>query len=855
MVIKTTDFKDPMDFLAGMPDQFVSDKTKAQPKFWKQNMDFFASLAQSEYNRKKKKARNYDLVNGILHPEDFSEEQEVADFIEDLQDEFTQMMEKQMDLPSYVKHYNIMNRPLNTMEGELSKRPDNSRVVALDQDSLSEKGKYFTELMQQIIFSKALEQVIDKLMKDGAPAEYIQKNIDDIKSTTLEKVKDDMASFSTNAEKWGNHILNALKVEFNLKEKSEEGFRDLCRIAEEHFHIYLDKSGTGFNIAPTNPIKTGFLLSGDKKYTKDAYAGWLIDIMELSEIINTFDLEKEDIDHLRKQITENQIPGTTSNLYTNKLGLESIKYDSYNIAQDLLQRQEFELLENKLDSHLNGTQTSTGYFGNRFVVVQAYWISRKKMGLLTYMDESGVEQKTLVDENYKSIPEEIDIKWQWINQWMRGIKIGNEVYHVEELEYINYLPIIGVVSNAKNTEARSMVDHMKPFQMILNVAVNQIWELLEKEIGNVAEVELRRIPTSKDGNDQDALDHVLMVARREGILTSDSSPENLRGNLPNTSVTRTVDLGRYQEIRSRIELATWAKQQCWEMVGMNEQRMGGVAATETAYGTQTALSQSYAQTEPVFAQHEYLMNQVYQAILDVAQWVETKKPESTISYITAEGEAQWLTVAREDISLRDLRCIVSSRAEDQRIFTDIRSLAQHMLQNGADEYTIAELFSSNSIRQWKESMKKIREERQKMQQQQQQLEQAKIQQADQANQAALQQAEQHHQEDLQMEKYKIDTDANVKLAVEQIGNYFQAASTDADLNGVADPQQIADHALKQQEIIAKNNLENMKLSAQQQKNQQDYDLKQRELDVKEKDIEAKKWIAQNNKNKYDFKKK
>ena len=44
----------------------------------------------------------------------------------------------------------------------------------------------------------------------------------------MEQVKDQLDSYTSVAEKWANHILTCQKAEFNIKEKSEDAFRDLC---------------------------------------------------------------------------------------------------------------------------------------------------------------------------------------------------------------------------------------------------------------------------------------------------------------------------------------------------------------------------------------------------------------------------------------------------------------------------------------------------------------------------------------------------------------------------------------------------------------------------------------------------
>jgi hypothetical protein len=289
-------------------------------------------------------------------------------------------------------------------------------------------------------------------------------------------------------------------------------------------------------------------------------------------------------------------------------------------------------------------------------VVRAYWISKKKIGKLIYLDEMGNEQSTLVDEGYKSgtMPTQISLEWGWINQWYQGIKIGPDIYHIKPFKLLNYCPIIGLVHEIKNTEAKSLIDLMKPFQVLYNVCMNQLYKLLEKEIGKVQLMSIRHIPIPKDGDAQDALDIWEMEARNRGVVFIDDSPENLKS--PSSfNQFRDVDMTRTQEIQSRYTLAQQLKNECWELVGMSKQRMGSVSASETATGTNTAITQSYSQTEPLFIAHEYVLGQLYQAIIDASLYIESKKPQSTISYITSEGESAFVQVNGTDLKFRDLK--------------------------------------------------------------------------------------------------------------------------------------------------------------------------------------------------------
>ena len=61
--------------------------------------------------------------------EDFYQEPDVKSF--------TEVLQGDLGLPAYVKHYSIVTTPINELVGEISKRPDTFRVKAFDDDSQS----------------------------------------------------------------------------------------------------------------------------------------------------------------------------------------------------------------------------------------------------------------------------------------------------------------------------------------------------------------------------------------------------------------------------------------------------------------------------------------------------------------------------------------------------------------------------------------------------------------------------------------------------------------------------------------------------------------------------------------------
>ena len=834
-------------YLNIFPDQFKTEKEKQDESWVKNTMDYFANKAYAEYTKNRDPhtgfVKNYDLIKGILRPEDFyQQEPEVKSFME--------ILEKDIELPAYVKHYSIMTTPINELVGEISKRPDTYRVKAFDDDSRNDELQFKTDILQEYVMNEAKNQILEKAARQGQqiPDDQLQK-------MTFEEVKDQIDNYTSVAEKWANHILTCQKAEFNLKERSEDTFRDLNIASREFYHIYEDNSKLGFNVTVENPKNVWFLTTPDRKYISDpsgraqgAYAVGTVHVMELSEIIETIpDLTKEEIDHLRSSLQDyGLINVRESNLGNPNVtpGTDSVQYDTYDpLVLQTRMMIESEMKENSdtLKDFL-GLSANVSSFGYKYVVVRGYWLSKKKIGKLIYLDELGNEQSQLVDESYKkgTLPTELSLDWGWINQWYMGDKIGPDIYHVKPFNLLDYSPIIGTVYEVKNTEARSTVDLMKPFQVIYNICMNQLYKLLEKEIGKVYLTSIRHIPVPKDGDAQDALDMWELEARNRGVVFIDDSPENLKSP-SGFNQFRDIDLTRTQEIQSRYTLAQQMKNECWELIGLSKQRLGSVAASESATGTNTAVQQSYSQTEPLFVAHEYVLGQLYQAIIDAAQYIESSKPSSTISYVTDEGENAFISVNGTDLKFRDLKVFPTNRPEDTQMFNEIRQLSQAVIQNGGTLYDVIELYSTKSIREMKKTFKDLRDKVIQQQQTASQQQQQQLDQQQKQSEATLEQNQALAEQKTENDNYQKELDrlSKERIAIIQATGYGKVSSEDDNQNGIPDVLEVdrltaeqtnatRTHIAKMAEITSKikaandkNDIELQKLKVEREKMKND----------------------------------
>jgi hypothetical protein len=228
--------------------------------------------------------------------------------------------------------------------------------------------------------------------------------------------------------------------------------------------------------------------------------------------------------------------------------------------------------------------------------------------------------------------------------------------------------------------------------------------------------------------------------------------------------------------------------------------------------------------------HEYVLGQLYQSIIDAALYVESSKPQSTLSYITSEGQSAFVQVNGSDLKFRDLKVFLTNRPEDTQMFNELRQLSQAIIQNGGTLYDVVELYSSKSQRELKKTFKDLRDRQIAQQEQANQLQQQQIQQQKEQAQATLQQNAQLAQEKQTNDDYQkqLDRISKEKIAIIQATGFGNVESEDVNANAVPDVLEISklnaeenkankDFGLKMADIQSKNKQASDKMSIEKDK--------------------------------------
>tara|TARA_B110000046_G_scaffold153765_1_gene163425 strand:- start:2335 stop:3258 length:924 start_codon:yes stop_codon:yes gene_type:complete len=298
---------------------------------------------------------------------------------------------------------------------------------------------------------------------------------------------------------------------------------------------------------------------------------------------------------------------------------------------------------------------------------------------------------------------------------------------------------------------------------------------------------------------------------------------------------------------SRIQLANYFKQQCFDSIGINPQRLGGAVSAETATGVVNAMQQSYAQTEIYFVQHsDHLMPRVHQMRTDLAQYYNSTNPSVRLSYISTEAQKVNFTMNGTDLLLRDFNVFATTKTNHRAVLEQLKQMALTNNTTGASIYELGNIVKADSISEvtdiLRDSESRVEQQRaQDMQQQRQMQEQQ------------LQAKAQDEQQKLQVEMQENDKDRQNDITIAEIRSAGFGAQVDINQNQVSDYQDAMKDIrettrfqeqtnLKRDEMAMKGSMESAKLQVEREKIAATRDVANKDLQ-----------IARTNKNQYDVK--
>ena len=750
----------------------------------------------------------YNLYNSIFDEKDFKR--------------ITNPFKVEDGFPATPQDFNIIRPKIDLLIGEETKRPMNFRVVRTSQEAASELQETEKQMLMNYIMSaitarmspeeqQMFQQQLDsgEVMPPEAIAKYMDKDYKDIIENTA------------------YHTLTYLREKLSLDNEFIKGWKDALIAGTEIYYVGVLNSEP--YLERVNPLYFAYDKSPDLEFIEDG--AWCCRRMRMpvTEIYDRYydKLSEKDLDKLEEMLT----------------GRPSSESGDKNMVDDF----------NHINIHIYDNPIYDQKSRYAIDVYHCCWKSFKKIYYVTTEDELGNPQIDIVDEFYKPIGTELNVEPDWIVEVWEGYRAGTDLYFgIQPIEYQHVsidnpnsqkLPYTGAIYSNTNSKPRSLVSILKPLQYMYIILWYRLELAIARDKGKVINMDITQIPKSMNIT-PDRWMHYLSSVGVNFINPYEEGwniPGREGGKPAQFNQITALDLTMSQVIGEYIQLMDKIEQLAGTLTGITQQRMGEITTSELVGSVERAVIQSSNITEPLFWVHNQCKRRALNMLLNTAKgaWEETGKKK--LSYVFDNGERAFLDIA-DKFYYEDMDVFVSDTSKDLENIQKLQQLIQPAMQNGASLLEAAEILTTDNFNILKQKLKDMQTRQEQIVQQQQEAEAQQAQQLQQMQNEMREQELMLEEAKMDLERYKIDTDNQTKIAVAEISAYRGTEDKDVDMNGISDPVEIGKQAIEQQKISSqeytkryesrqKREIEDKKIELEKQRMKHEMDLQKQKDDA------------------------
>lgn len=808
------------------------------------------------WNNVEKKAwkiqRNYKMRQGILNKSDYIINASPQDFARAVGMFIPNTAESPLE-----QFYSLAPTFIDVLRGEFIKRDNNWTIETIDPYSTAEAFEFKRSQFEQVISQNVLMQKQQTLANMGISEEIDPQQFEtQMKESMshLSQVELKSKNFRTVGAKWAEKVLKIHEKRYNLHETEPDAFE--CGLITDSEFWHIDLLDDDFKVELLNPKWCDYHKGPNVKYVSDGdYFLWF-DFMSAGDIVNKYGRKMKEEDILK--LKDIYVKTANLLIVDSEKSKQGAYYDMskpWLQATDLNPAMNDSLLGKELAYNfmrspnfdhnievdiLNPVwgRMVTGH-PQMFRVMRLYWRSMSRVGWLTKIDrDDTMHPSEWVDENYRvTVDPQYDVSvvkdktkdnliygehidWTWRPEWRHVMKISPNQKHTFWLNATNQLqaiyidggpvrfqfkgrnnpfdslpPVEGCAFSYINSDPHSLIDRLRPLQIIYNICMNKVPKKFLKDYGNKIAIDKRSMSTNsgKDiaGNTIDPVEAYEENLRESDIIPYMMDRQTIQG-MGTPALPQVLPLSTVQEATFYLQAADQIKWMAGENIGITRQRVGANKPYETATGVQQGINYSETQTEKYFEQHANLMQRFRQRMLDAAQYYSTFKETSREIYMNEMDENVFLDIEGMDNLLPHYNIHLQSRA-------NVRSALQTISRFLLEENTLQISPSAKIEAIVENSIPKILSVIKTSELEQAQREIAQME-AERANEQAKLQAQQEAQaanlahEDQQK---ALDRESQEKIATIRALGGIQ---TDVDKNGVADAQTNLDNYFKEQEL-------------------------------------------------------
>lgn len=794
------------------PPQRVSNAEKGKPEWYANCIDFVIDAGLS-FNDRRDTETKLSILRGNIPNE----------FYKKTLNPYNSANEKYRRFPATMRNLDIMSDVIRRYVSEYFKGVHEFIVGASNPELVLKRNAKLKEAIgmaaQQAFvqeFNNRLQELMAQAEQSGTPPEQI--NPQDAMPNPEEFIEKFNQDYIDEESKQGQDVLDYIRSVTSDTMIYLSSFFNFVALGE--CYTYSDIRGEKI-VKEHVPAVEAYPIPNDQYFVEDhdMFARRLL--LSYSQIVDMFDeyLDDRDREYLLKYYGDQHRTGNATTI------LYSQYFEHYPDLCEKFDGKERELFR-KESVRIND--------GNNMLyeVWHVVWRGERKQGILTYINELGLESTRIVEDNYQLNPEagELSIEWTYEPQVYEGYRIGNRYTAVYPIKAraIAYnrngkLPYNGIMEILPYFGKFSIIKLVTPYQIMRNIFAYHREMVIAKN-----KMLILMLPESLVASDSE--DRVYRMAA-DGVLLVDDSEDTNSQKMAQVRLLN-ANLGDY--IVQMTQLMDATKQEAWDSVDMNAQRYGEIAQSAGAATTQEAIARSSMGSVIITLVFDEMRARDYQRDIDYAKLAYIDGLQT--AYFDKTGKRRYVSLDIDSFLYSDYSVLVKNDAKEVEKLEQLKQWAFSAAQNGDLDMALAAITGDN-VTQIKATVEKFNEIKRQHEEQMQQAEQML------------------KQEELQNKLAEIQAKGEEDRKTKELEYYYQMqlkyVDVDMSLLGTASQDNDAKNRLS---MIAENNkreIEQGKLNLERQKLSLDAYSQAADREVQREKMANDLKIAKANKNKYD----
>ena len=795
------------------PVQRCSAAEKAKPSWYANSIDYVIAAGIGANDRS-----DTDLKLSILRGDIPNE------FYKKTLNPYNASKEKYTRFPATMRNFDIMSDIIRRYISEYYKGiheftvgANNPEVVLAKNAKLKQEVSRICEQAFMQEFERNLQQLVQDAEANGQPAESV--NPQDAMPDMEAFVKKFNEEYIDDESKQGQNVLDYIRSATKDTILYLTAMFNWCALGE--CYTYSDVRGEKI-IKECVPVNEAYPVPNANYLVEDFDMFARKMMMSYQQIIDTFDDVLDEKDRKYLEDFYNQSKGTASSPILLRYDQFFERYPDY---CEKFTKEERDLFK-KEPIRIYDANT------NLYEVWHVVWRGESRRGILTRINEIGLEEQMVVEEDYQFNSElgDINIEWKYEPQVYEGYRIGGRNYGIYPIKArpIAYqrdgkLPYNGIMEVLPLMGKFSIIKLITPFQIMRNIFI------YHREMV-IAKLKLAILLLPQSLIESDTEDKVYKMAA-DGVLIVDDEDDTSGTRMQQVRFLQS-QMGDY--ITQLTNLIESIKMEAREMVDMNMQRYGDIAQSAGAQVTQDAIVRSSMGSVIIFQMFDEMRRADYDRDIDFGKLAFIDGLQTT--FIDDQRRRRTLSLDVNSFINSDYSTTVRNEQKELDKLRQLKDWAFSAAQNGDLEAAIAAITGDNvaAIKNNVEKFMEIkRQHEQAMQEIEQQLKQEEI-------QAKIQEIQAQGEVDARLLELKYAYEMQLKY----IDVDMSLLASTPDDNGIK-------RRLAEQAEANKTNLAQQKLQLDRDKFQGDMYNAAAEREVKREQMENQLKIAKTNKNKYD----